>query len=63
MLHIVPILCLIFYIFFEESRLKRHVNQTETHILSLQNKIHDLEFKIDIIKEALTTIEDNKYRQ
>ena len=63
MLHIVPILCLIFFIFFEENRLKRHINQTDAQILNLQNQIHQLEFKVDIIKESLVTIEDDKSRQ
>lgn len=63
MLHIVPILCLIFFIFFEEKRLKRHINQTDIQILNLQNQIHQLEFKVDIIKESLVTIEDDKSRQ
>lgn len=36
MLHVVPILCLIFFIFFVEYRLKEHLNETDERISKLE---------------------------
>lgn len=39
MLHVVPILCLIFFIFFVEYRLKEHINNTDKELKSVAEEL------------------------
>lgn len=43
MTHIVPILCLIFFVYFLEFRLKRELHQVEINIDELKQKIQEFE--------------------
>lgn len=45
MTHIVPILCLIFFVYFLEFRLKRELYQVEINLDELKQKIKELENK------------------
>lgn len=51
MLHVVPILCLLFFIFFIEIRLKSHIDEND-------KKIEKLSRKVDIIVKALNKLMD-----
>lgn len=43
MLQIVPILCLIFFIFFVEYRLKRHIDRSDKEIEKIKEIINNLQ--------------------
>ena len=43
MLHIVPIICLIFFIFFVEYRLKKHIYSTDKEIVKIKRILKKLQ--------------------
>ena len=51
MLHIVPILCLIFFVFFVEYRLKRHIDRSDELIYKLHERIQKLNVEITQLKQ------------
>lgn len=51
MLHVVPILCLLFFVFFIEIRLKNHIDEND-------KKVEKLSRKVDIIVKALNKLMD-----
>lgn len=57
MLHIVPILCLIFFIFMVEYRFKRHIDDIDKEIQIIESKLKSLEFNNNIIINSVASIE------
>lgn len=51
MLHVVPILCLLFFIGFIEIRLKNEINEIEEEFKKLKKRVKDLETTGDDYKE------------
>lgn len=43
MLHVVPIVCLIFFIFFVEYRLKQHIDKTDREIVEIKRILKKLQ--------------------
>lgn len=43
MLHIVPIVCLIFFLFFVEYRLKQHIDKNDEEIFQLKKTLNKLQ--------------------
>lgn len=58
MLHIVPILCLIFFIYMLEYRLNKHVKEIDKKITNTEKSIEKLKFQYDIILKALQKVEE-----
>lgn len=43
MLHIVPIVCLIFFVFFIEYRLKQHIDKNDEKLLQIKKTIKEIQ--------------------
>lgn len=59
MLHIVPILCLIFFIFFVEYRLKNHIDCMDRSIKEIQNNLKEINDFNTFISSKLIHNESN----
>ena len=42
MLHIVPIVCLIFFVFFIEYRLKQHIDKNDEKLLQIKKTLKEI---------------------
>ena len=43
MLHTVPIICLIFFIFFTEYRLKKHIDKNDEELLQIKKTLKEIQ--------------------
>ena len=43
MLHVVPIICLIFFIFFMECRLKQHIDKNDEELLQIKKTLKKIQ--------------------
>ena len=43
MLHVVPIVCLIFFIFFIEYRLKQHIDKNDKELLQIKKTLKEIQ--------------------
>lgn len=43
MLHIVPIICLIFFIFFIEYRLKKHIEKNDEELRKIKKTLKEIQ--------------------
>ncbi len=43
MLHIVPIVCLIFFVFFIEYRLKQHIDKNDEKLLQIKKTLKEIQ--------------------
>ena len=43
MLHVVPIICLIFFVFFIEYRLKQHIDKNDEKLLQIKKTLKEIQ--------------------
>lgn len=55
MLHIVPVLCLVFFILFVELQLKKELHQIESELRELKKSISENKERIQLNRDLINT--------